>query len=97
MEEATYLESFMADSSTNICILIDSVGGTRMKAHYLYTCGIQGVDVGLEKKGLRNNNLVKSKYVSVVNDQFAITEIQLKDILPDPVFEVDCRRGEFGY
>ncbi|GBN44172.1 hypothetical protein AVEN_168929-1 [Araneus ventricosus] len=38
IEEVIYLESSMADFSTNMFVLIDNVGGTRMKAHYSYVC-----------------------------------------------------------
>ncbi|GBM04546.1 hypothetical protein AVEN_93950-1 [Araneus ventricosus] len=45
-EEVIYLESLMVDFSTNLFVLIDNVGGARMKAHYSYVCGIQEVDGG---------------------------------------------------
>ncbi|GBN16254.1 hypothetical protein AVEN_80153-1 [Araneus ventricosus] len=44
MEEVVYLESSMVDLSTNLFVLIDNVGGSRMKAHYSYVCGFQEVD-----------------------------------------------------
>ncbi|GBO14648.1 hypothetical protein AVEN_49232-1 [Araneus ventricosus] len=92
MEEVIYLESPMIDFSTNLFVLIDNFGGARMKAHYSYVCGIQEVDGGeYDMSGLRTTNLAKLKFVSVVNDQFDISEIQLKGTLPDCIFEVGCR------
>ncbi|GBM39635.1 hypothetical protein AVEN_251563-1 [Araneus ventricosus] len=41
MEKVIYLESSMVYFSTNLLVLIDSVAGARMKAHYLYVCVIQ--------------------------------------------------------
>ncbi|GBM66050.1 hypothetical protein AVEN_181127-1 [Araneus ventricosus] len=46
MEEEIYPESSMVDFLTNMFVLIDNVGGAKMKAHYLYVCGIQEVDGG---------------------------------------------------
>ncbi|GBL75974.1 hypothetical protein AVEN_234293-1 [Araneus ventricosus] len=37
----------------------------------------------------KRNNLPTSKFVLVVNAQFAISENQIKAILPDPIIEVD--------
>ncbi|GBN36996.1 hypothetical protein AVEN_252675-1 [Araneus ventricosus] len=68
-----------------------------MLAHYLYVCGIQEVDGGeYDMTGLRITNLTKSKFVSVVNDQFAISENQLKAIIPYRIFEVDCKKDWFS-
>ncbi|GBN52198.1 hypothetical protein AVEN_17457-1 [Araneus ventricosus] len=88
----------MVDFSTNTFVLIDNFGGARMTAHYSYDCGIQEVD-GREydMTDLRTTNLAKSKFISVLNDQFAISECQLKAILPDHIFEVDCRKELFGF
>ncbi|GBN25057.1 hypothetical protein AVEN_65056-1 [Araneus ventricosus] len=52
--EVIYLESSMVDFSTNLFVLIDKVGGARMKAHYSYVCGILEVDGGkYDMTGLR--------------------------------------------
>ncbi|GBM09706.1 hypothetical protein AVEN_186411-1 [Araneus ventricosus] len=84
IKEVTYLESSMANFSTNLYILIDNVRGVRMKACYLYVCGIQEVDGGeLGVTGVRLDNLGKSIFVLVVNDQFEISYIQLKVIIYD--------------
>ncbi|GBN07780.1 hypothetical protein AVEN_40677-1 [Araneus ventricosus] len=98
MEEVIYLESPMVDFSTNPFVLIDNVGGARMKAHYSCVCRIQEVDSGeYYNTGLRTTNLAKTKFVSVENDQFAISEIQLKATLPDRIFDVDCRIELVGF
>ncbi|GBM89103.1 hypothetical protein AVEN_114548-1 [Araneus ventricosus] len=98
VEELIYLESPVLDFSTNLFVLIDNVSGTRMKAHYSCICGIQEVDDGeYDMTGLRTTNLAKPKFLSVVNDQFAISEIQLKATLPDRIFEVDCRTELVGF
>ncbi|GBN01377.1 hypothetical protein AVEN_110432-1 [Araneus ventricosus] len=61
MEEVIYLESLMVDFSTNLFVLIDNVGGARMKAHYSYICGNQEDDGGeYDMTGLRTANLAKS-------------------------------------
>ncbi|GBM38095.1 hypothetical protein AVEN_40970-1 [Araneus ventricosus] len=67
MEEVIYLESTnILDFSTNIFVLIDNVGGTRIKAHYSYVCGIQGLDYGeMDMIDSKTTNLAKSKFVSV--------------------------------
>ncbi|GBM84957.1 hypothetical protein AVEN_120222-2 [Araneus ventricosus] len=79
-------------------VLIDNVGDARMKAHYSYVCGIQEVDGGeYDITGLRITNSAKSKFVSVVNVQFAISESQLKAIFPDHILEVDFRKELFGF
>ncbi|GBM29273.1 hypothetical protein AVEN_155226-1 [Araneus ventricosus] len=97
VEEVIYLESSMVDFSTNMFVLIDNVGGDKMKEHYSYVCGIQEVvDGEYYMTDLRTTNLAKSKFVSVVNDQFAISESQLKAILQDRIFEVNCRK-ELSY
>ncbi|GBM31987.1 hypothetical protein AVEN_142595-1 [Araneus ventricosus] len=76
MEEVIYLESSIVDFSTNLFVFIYNLGGDRMKVHYSYFCGIQEVDCGeYDMAVLRTNNLVKSKFVSVVKDQFAISEV----------------------
>ncbi|GBM13652.1 hypothetical protein AVEN_229613-1 [Araneus ventricosus] len=94
MEEVICLESSMADLSTNRFVLINNVGGAIMKTHYSYVCGIQGVGGGeLDMRGLMTTNLAKSKFVSVINDQFAISESQLKATLSDRIFEVEV----FGF
>ncbi|GBN24578.1 hypothetical protein AVEN_73004-1 [Araneus ventricosus] len=94
MEEVIYLESSMADFSKNMFVLIDDVGGARRKAHYSYVCGIQEVDGGeLGMTGLMITNLYKSKFVSMMNGQFTISESLLKAILPDRIFEVEV----FGF
>ncbi|GBM87820.1 hypothetical protein AVEN_38489-1 [Araneus ventricosus] len=86
------------DFSRNMFVLIDNVADARMKAHYLYVCGIQEVDSGeYAMTGLITINLSKSKLVSVVNDQFSISESQLKAIFTDCIFEVDCRKELFGF
>ncbi|GBN05117.1 hypothetical protein AVEN_132103-1 [Araneus ventricosus] len=91
-------KSSMVDFETNMFILINSVGGVRMTASYLYVCGIQeGDGGGYDTTGLRTTNLAKSKFVSVVNDQFAISKSQLKAILPDYIFEVDYRKELFVF
>ncbi|GBM05089.1 hypothetical protein AVEN_210799-1 [Araneus ventricosus] len=78
-------------------LLVDNVRGARMKAHYSYVCGIQEVDGGeYDLTSLRTTNLAKSKFVSMAKDQFGIFESHLKDILPDLIFEVDCREVLFG-
>ncbi|GBN08515.1 hypothetical protein AVEN_113920-1 [Araneus ventricosus] len=98
MEEVIYLESSMVDFSTNMFVLIDNIGGAKMKAHCSYVCGIQEVDgVEYDTTDLRTTNLAKSKFVSVVNDKFAISDSQLKAILPDRIVEVDCRKELFGF
>ncbi|GBL94757.1 hypothetical protein AVEN_244742-1 [Araneus ventricosus] len=68
------------------------------KAHYSYVCGIQEVD-GSEYVmiGYRTINLAKSKFLSVMNDQFAISESKLKAILPGCIFEVDFSKKLFGF
>ncbi|GBM18821.1 hypothetical protein AVEN_203099-1 [Araneus ventricosus] len=82
----------MVDFSTNLFVLIKNVGGARMKAHYSYVCWIQEVDGGeYDIIGLKTTNIDKSKFVLVVDDQFAISQIQLEATLPDRIFEVDCR------
>ncbi|GBM60395.1 hypothetical protein AVEN_156953-1 [Araneus ventricosus] len=98
LEEVIYQESSMVDFSTNLFVLIDNVGDARMKAHYSYVCGIQKFYCGeYDMTCLRTTNLAKSKFVSVVNDQFAISENQLKATLPDRTFEVDFRKELFGF
>ncbi|GBM03482.1 hypothetical protein AVEN_95383-1 [Araneus ventricosus] len=93
MEEVIYLESSMVDFSTSVFVLIYNLGGSRMKAHHSYVCGIQEYDGGeYDTTGLRTTNLAKSKFVSVLNDQFAISQSQLKAIVPDRIFEIDCRK-----
>ncbi|GBL95703.1 hypothetical protein AVEN_660-1 [Araneus ventricosus] len=93
MKELIYLESSMVDFSTNLFVLIYNLGGAKMNAHYSYVCGIQEVDgVEYDMTGFGTTNLAKSKFVSVVNDQFAISQSQLKAIFPDSIFEVDCRK-----
>ncbi|GBM10163.1 hypothetical protein AVEN_258764-1 [Araneus ventricosus] len=88
----------MIDFSTNLFVLIDNIGGARMKAHYSYVFGIQEVDGGeYDMTGLRTTNLAKSKFVSLVNDLFAISDIQLKAIQPDYIFEVNCRIELVGF
>ncbi|GBO46531.1 hypothetical protein AVEN_156237-1 [Araneus ventricosus] len=99
MVEVIYLKSSSrAEFSTNICALIVNVGGARMNVYYSCVCGIQGVgDDELDMTGLRTTNLAKSKFVSVVNDQFAISESQLKAVLPDSIFEEDCKKKIFAF
>ncbi|GBL78997.1 hypothetical protein AVEN_48957-1 [Araneus ventricosus] len=98
MEEVIYLGSSTVEFSKNMFVLIDNVGSSRMKAHYLYVCRIQEVDGDeYDMTDLRITNLDKSKFDSVVNDQFAISESQLKPIFPDCIFEVDCRKELFGF
>ncbi|GBM04003.1 hypothetical protein AVEN_99198-1 [Araneus ventricosus] len=43
IKEVTYLESYISYFSTNMYILIDNFGSTRMKTHYPYVCRIDGV------------------------------------------------------
>ncbi|GBN77773.1 hypothetical protein AVEN_100303-1 [Araneus ventricosus] len=75
MEEVNYLDSSMVDFPTNMFLFIDNVEDARMKAHYSYVCKIQEVDGGeYDMKDLRNINLAKSKFDSMVNDEFAISE-----------------------
>ncbi|GBM06753.1 hypothetical protein AVEN_62997-1 [Araneus ventricosus] len=82
MQEVIYLESSMVDFTTNLFVFIYNLGGARMKAHYSYVCGIQEVDGGeYDMTGLRTTNLAKSKFVLGMNDQFAISQSQLKAIL----------------
>ncbi|GBO04924.1 hypothetical protein AVEN_105203-1 [Araneus ventricosus] len=77
-------------------VLINNVGGARVTTHYSFVCGIQEVDDGkYDMTALRTTSFAKSKFVSIVNDQFAISESQLKAILPDRIFEVDCREELF--
>ncbi|GBM08643.1 hypothetical protein AVEN_52478-1 [Araneus ventricosus] len=98
MKEVIYLESSMVDFSTNLFVLIYNLGGARMKAHYSYVCGIREVDSGEhDMTGLRTTNLAKSIFVSVTNDQFAISESQLKAILPDHIFDIDCSKELYGF
>ncbi|GBM08007.1 hypothetical protein AVEN_71450-1 [Araneus ventricosus] len=88
----------MVDFATNLFGLIGNVGGDRTKAHYSYVCGIQEVDGGeYYTTGLRTTNLAKLKFVLLVNDQFAISENQLKTINPDRIFEVDYRKELFDF
>ncbi|GBM65147.1 hypothetical protein AVEN_185787-1 [Araneus ventricosus] len=47
--------------------------------------------------GLRVTNLAKSKFVSVMNDQFAISQRQLKAILRDRIFDLDYRKELSGF
>ncbi|GBN10287.1 hypothetical protein AVEN_214314-1 [Araneus ventricosus] len=48
---------------------------------------IDGVDGGeMDVTGLKSANLAK------LDDQFAISEIQIKARLPDPIVEVDIRK-----
>ncbi|GBL83501.1 hypothetical protein AVEN_196352-1 [Araneus ventricosus] len=99
MKEVISLGPSMDNFTTNLLVLIDNVGGDKMKAHYLYVCGIQKVNGGeYDMRGLRSTNEAKSrKFVSVVNDQFATSESHLKALLPDCIFEVDCRKELFGF
>ncbi|GBM66061.1 hypothetical protein AVEN_207157-1 [Araneus ventricosus] len=46
IEKVTYLESTMADFSTNMYILIDNVGGVIKKVDYSYVYRIQAFDGG---------------------------------------------------
>ncbi|GBM31253.1 hypothetical protein AVEN_223450-1 [Araneus ventricosus] len=72
IEEITYLESSLADSSTNMYIFV--IGGARVKIHYSYARRIDGADGGeLDETGLRSTSLAKSKFALVVNDQFEIS------------------------
>ncbi|GBM05091.1 hypothetical protein AVEN_210800-1 [Araneus ventricosus] len=78
-------------------LLVDNVGGARMKAPYSYVCGIQEIDSDeYDLTSLRTTNLAKSKFVSMAKDQFGIFESHLKEILPDLIIEVDCREVLFG-
>ncbi|GBM62654.1 hypothetical protein AVEN_257258-1 [Araneus ventricosus] len=71
--------------STNLFVLIDSA---RKKAHYLYVCTIQEFDgVEYNMTGLRTTSLVKSKFVSKVNDKFVISKSQLTVIPLYHIFE----------
>ncbi|GBO36311.1 hypothetical protein AVEN_204887-1, partial [Araneus ventricosus] len=98
VEEVIYLESCMVDFSTNMLILIDNVECARMKVHHSNVYGIQEVDCGeYDMTALRPTNMVKSKFVLVVNDQLVISESQLKVVLPDCIFQVDCRKEFFGF
>ncbi|GBL79829.1 hypothetical protein AVEN_28899-1 [Araneus ventricosus] len=98
MEEIIHLESTLIHFSTNLFVLIDKVGGSRMKAHYSYVFGIQKIDGGeYDMTGLKTTYLAKSKLVSLVNDQFAISDFQLKAALPDRLFEVDFRIELVGF
>ncbi|GBO23285.1 hypothetical protein AVEN_208073-1 [Araneus ventricosus] len=77
MVEAIDLESSVADFSTNTIVLINNDGSAKMKTRYSYVCGFQGVDgVEFDMTGLRTSNMAKSEIVSVMNDQFAISESQ---------------------
>ncbi|GBM88906.1 hypothetical protein AVEN_12515-1 [Araneus ventricosus] len=99
MEEIIYLESSMVDFSTNLFVLLDNVGGARMEVHYAHV-GIQELKGGeYEIPGLRTTNLAKSKFVLVVNDQFAIYEnpSYTKSTLQGRIFKVDCRKELFGF
>ncbi|GBL95892.1 hypothetical protein AVEN_227132-1 [Araneus ventricosus] len=88
----------MVDFSINLYVFICKLRGVRMKAYYSYVCGIQEVDGGeYVMTGLRTTNLAKSEFVSMVNDKFAISESQLKDILPDPIFEVNRSKELSGF
>ncbi|GBO05014.1 hypothetical protein AVEN_177168-1 [Araneus ventricosus] len=90
MEEIIYLDSSMVDFSTNVFVLNYKVGDARMKAYYSYVCGIQEVDSGeYDMTGLRTANLAKSKFISMVNIQFAVSESQLEAILPGRNVDVD--------
>ncbi|GBL72809.1 hypothetical protein AVEN_128016-1 [Araneus ventricosus] len=89
MEEVIYLESFMVDFSTNLLVLLN-VGGVRIKNIIHTSAGFKNVEGSeYDMTGLRTTNLAKSKFISMV--QFAISESQLKDILPGRIVEVDCR------
>ncbi|GBL78651.1 hypothetical protein AVEN_65226-1 [Araneus ventricosus] len=97
MEEVIYLESSMIDFSTNLFVLIHNLGGKNEGALFI-VCGIQEANGGeCDVIGLRTTNLAKSKLASVVNGQFAISENQLKAILPARIFEVGCRKEVFGF
>ncbi|GBM40832.1 hypothetical protein AVEN_137333-1 [Araneus ventricosus] len=73
---------------TNLFVLIDNVGGGRMKVHYLFVCSIQEFDGGeYNMTGLRITNVVKLKFVSKVNDKFAISKSQLTVIPLYHIFE----------
>ncbi|GBL97665.1 hypothetical protein AVEN_49165-1 [Araneus ventricosus] len=62
--EAAETEEVMLDFSTNLFVLIDNVGGAKMKAQYSYVCGIQEVYGGeYDWTGLRTTNMAKSKFV----------------------------------
>ncbi|GBM33563.1 hypothetical protein AVEN_197316-1 [Araneus ventricosus] len=76
MVEVIHLESIIADFSTNTFVLIDNDGGARMKTHYSYVCGVQGVDGEFDTTGLRTTNMATLKFVSVMNAQFDISESQ---------------------
>ncbi|GBM29129.1 hypothetical protein AVEN_40136-1 [Araneus ventricosus] len=98
IEEVTYLGSSMVNFSTNMNILIDNAPVARMKDPYFYVCRIDGIDCDeLDVAGLKNPSLAKSKFILVVNDQLVISKCQLKAILPDPIFEVDCRKDVFVF
>ncbi|GBO07006.1 hypothetical protein AVEN_182809-1 [Araneus ventricosus] len=40
IEEVIYLESSMLEFSTNLFVSINNLGGTKMNAHYSYSCWI---------------------------------------------------------
>ncbi|GBM30686.1 hypothetical protein AVEN_259558-1 [Araneus ventricosus] len=64
-----------------------------MKTYYSYFFRInRNDDCELDMTGMRDTNLGKSKFVFVVNGQFAISENQTKAIFPYPTVEVDGRK-----
>ncbi|GBL90055.1 hypothetical protein AVEN_135425-1 [Araneus ventricosus] len=96
--EVTYLESPMAHFSTNMYILINNIGDAIMNTHYSYVYRTNGVDGGeLDVTGWRNTNLVQSKFVLLMNNQFAISESQIKSAFSVLIDEVNCRKEVFVF
>ncbi|GBM60875.1 hypothetical protein AVEN_49636-1 [Araneus ventricosus] len=75
--EVIDLESTVDEFSTNMFVLFNNEGGDRFKTHYSYVCVVQGVDgCEFDMTGLKKTNMAKSKFVSVMNDQFVSSESQ---------------------
>ncbi|GBM16460.1 hypothetical protein AVEN_94947-1 [Araneus ventricosus] len=78
----------MTDFIIILYVLIDNVEYAKT---YVYR--IDGVDGGeMDVTGLKSTNLAKSKFALEVDDQFAISENQIKARLPDPIVAVDIRK-----
>ncbi|GBL90872.1 hypothetical protein AVEN_27983-1 [Araneus ventricosus] len=88
----------MAHFSTILYILIDNIESARIKTHYSYICGNDGVVANeLDVTGLRSTNLAKSKFVLAVNEQFAICESQIKARRPDSNVVIESRKEMLGF
>ncbi|GBL76720.1 hypothetical protein AVEN_53405-1 [Araneus ventricosus] len=97
MEEVIYLKLSMVDFFNKSLCFVECCR-CRNEAHYSYVCGIQEVyGSEYDMTGLRTTNLAKSKFVSVMNDQFVISKSQLKDIFLGRIVEVDCRKEFYDF